>query len=703
MHLARKRHSSEPRSTRVRTGVGLIAAVPLAIVSVGIGLPVATVAGTYAAIQSRAAPAEGAKQSEKAGGAGEDLGATDALAAITQGELRAFVEKLVQNYTGREVSVGRLDVDLGLDVVEVRAGDIALANADWGRTKQMLTVNALKVRVDVASLLTGSIVAPLVDVDGAKVIYAVNESGETNLPLPKTESKESKPFKLANLPLIRDANFKDSTVVYRNFQTGAETELDLAKASFAAREGEPMKLAADGRYDGEPLKIDASGGTWQALTEQTGKAFPVDLKASLGSLTASASGSIGQPAKLQGVDLKVDLSADEIPAVYPIAKTFVQPTPALHLASHLTSETGDQGTTRYTLADLDAGLDKSEITDGKLTLTMAGPRPRVEGRVRASQFWFDDLTSYFSSPKPEAKKDTGGVLPESSFWPLAAFQAADANIDFDLGQFHGFGLYFDMLSGTATTDDGVFRFQPLHGTRGEAEMTTYVSVYSNALPVKTDVKADISRLSLERRIGDVPVASVPITGRLGGRANLGMKGNSIADMAGTANGEIVFTVDNGQVSGLLLELLGLDIAETLGLVVSEGDEDAPVPIRCALGNLPVKDGVVDLKTFVIDTADTVIKADGTIGLGAETLDLKVVPYPKDFSLLSLRSPIGIEGTFSEPEIFTDPIGIGVETTADKVINAILTPIAGLLPPFDTESDADSNCRKLVEQAGVSAE
>ncbi len=519
----------------------------------------------------------------------------------------------------------------------------------------------------------------------------------------KDKGKQSKPFSLASLPLVRDASLTDTTVIYRNAQTGVETELELAKASFAAPEGEPIKLAADGTYDGAALKIDASGGSWQTLTGQGGKAFPVDLKAAVGALSANVAGSIAEPAKLEGLDLKVEVDADEIPSIYPIGKTFVQPTPALHLAGHLTSETGEQGTTRFTLADLDASLDKSEITDGKLTLTMAGPRPRVEGRIRASQFWFDDLTSYFCSPKPQAKKESAGVLPESSFWPLPAFRAADANVDFDLGQFHGFGLYFDMLSGTATTDDGTFQFSPLHGTRGDADMVTYVSVYSNASPVKTDVKAEVHRLNLERRVGDVPVASVPITGRLGGRANLGMKGNSIASMAGTANGEIVFTVDNGQLSGLLLELLGLDIAESLGLVVSEGDEDAPVPIRCALGNLPVKDGVVDLKTFVIDTADTVIKADGTVGLGAETLDLKVVPYPKDFSLLSLRSPIGIEGTFSAPEIFTDPVGIGVETTADKVINAILTPIAGLLPPFDTGSDADSNCRKLVEQAGVSAE
>lgn len=684
---------------------GLLAALPLACGATLVGGPGAVLATLLIADLSRAAPADTTKPSAAAAAApqqGEsgDLGAGDALAAITQGELRSFIAKAVQSYTGRAFSVDRLDVDLGLDAIEVRAGGITLANADWGRAEDMLTVDSLKARIDVGALFTGSIVAPLVDIDGARVVYAINENGESNLPLPKTKREQQKPFSLASLPLVREAKLNDVTAIYRNLKTGVNTELDLSNASLAVPEGEPMTLTADGRYDGAPLKLDVRGGTWQALTEQTDKAFPVNLDLALAALTASASGSIAEPATLQGIDLKVDLNADEIPTVYPIGGVFVRPTPALRFAGHLTSQTDEAGTTRYTIANLDAGLGESKITDGVLTVSMAGPRPRVEGRIRASRFWFDDLTAYFSAPKPKEDKSTG-VLPTSSFWPLPAFRAANANLDFELADFRGFGLYFDMLSGTATTSDGVFRFEPLHGTRGEAEMTTWVSVYSNADPVKTDVKAEVSRLNLDRRVDNLPVANVPVTGRLSSRVNLGMDGNSIARMAGTANGDIVFAIDKGQASGLLLELLGLDVAESLGLLVSEDDEDVPVAIRCALGNVPVDDGVMSLKTFVIDTADTVIKADGTVGLGEETLDLEVVPYPKDFSLLSLRAPIGIQGTFAKPEIFTDPAGIGVESTADKVINAILTPIAGLLPPFDTGLDEDSDCRKLMEEAGIS--
>lgn len=704
MHVFSRPIETSPNLWSLRRVSGLVAAVSVAVVSCGIGLATAIFGGIHAASLTRAAPAEDPKQAGTAAGQREQGGgidAGDALAAITQGELRSFVEQAVQSYIGRDVSIGRLDVDLGWDVLEVRAGDIALANADWGRAEEMLTIASLKTRLDPSSLLTGRIVLPLVDIDGAKVIYAVNESGEANLPLPQGKQKDKKPFSLADLPLLREATLTDTTVIYRNLQTGVQAEVELATASFDAPENEPVSLAADGSYDGHALRIDASGGSWETLTGSAEEAFPIDLKASLGALTTSVTGSIAQPAKLQGIDLKVELDADEIPAVYPIAQTFVQPTPALHLAGHVTSETRDQ-VTRWTLADIDASLGESEITDGLLTLTMAGPRPRVEGRVRASRFWFDDLTSYFSAPEPKAKEEGAGVLPTSSFWPLPAFQAADANLDFELADFRGFGLYFDMLSGTATTDDGLFQFSPIRGTRGEAQTTTYVSVYSNADPVKTDVKAEVSRLNLDRRIDDLPVASVPVTGRLSSRVKLGMDGNTIARMAGTANGEIVFAMDKGQFSGLLLELLGLDVAESLGLVVSEDDDDAPVAVRCALGNLPVENGVVSLKTFVIDTADTVIKADGTVGLGKETLDLEVVPYPKDFSLLSLRAPIGIQGTFAKPEIFSDPAGIGVESTADKVINAILTPIAGLLPPFDTGLDDDSNCRKLMEEAGVSA-
>ncbi len=694
MAIAKPRSGTATRGTSWRYALGLTAAMPLAVLGSAFGLVVAIVASAYVVGLTRAATSQGGMKTETSG----------IISAIIGDGLGAVAERVVGKYTDRKFAIrGGLNVDLGWPIVTVSADDVHFANAAWAERPEMLTLKSMRIGLDVAALLTGDIVLPLIELTRPRLYLATSESGESNLPFPTRGSDEGGGLKPAGLPLVRKLTVADATLAYRNGKTGVDTDLHLDHASFAAAEGEPMRLSTNGVYQGQPLKIDAEGGTWAALTGKPDKAFPLDASATLGGFSAKTSGTIAEPAVLKGIDLIIRMDGDAMPAVYPFAGIFAAPTPAVHLAGHLTSETRERGK-RWTLSDIDARLGRSEITGGQLGLVMGGARPFVEGTLRASKFWFDDVTSFFSSPDkgPPPKEQHSGILPESSFWPLAAFDLADVDVDLRLGQFHGFGLAFDMLAGNVTVDKGVLRFEPLRASRGEAEAVVYLSLYSNATPVKTDVKVDLNRLNLDRIAGDVPLASVPITGRLGGKIGLGMQGNSIARMLGTANGAMVFAMDQGQASGLLIELLGLDIAESIGLVVTDGDEDTPVPIRCAVADMKFEGGTMDVRHFVIDTEDTVIIVDGAVAMGPETLNLKVVPHPKDFSLLSLRSPIGIEGTFAEPEVFTDPAGIGVETTADKVINAILTPIAGLLSPIDSGLGEAGGCRKLIEEAGRGA-
>jgi hypothetical protein len=64
----------------------------------------------------------------------------------------------------------------------------------------------------------------------------------------------------------------------------------------------------------------------------------------------------------------------------------------------------------------------------------------------------------------------------------------------------------------------------------------------------------------------------------------------------------------------------------------------------------------------------------------------------------MRNPVRIQGTFADPSIFTDPAGLGVNTTVKKIVNAVLTPVIGLLPPIDEGVGKDSDCAALIEQA-----
>jgi uncharacterized protein involved in outer membrane biogenesis len=255
-------------------------------------------------------------------------------------------------------------------------------------------------------------------------------------------------------------------------------------------------------------------------------------------------------------------------------------------------------------------------------------------------------------------------------------------------------LPFDRLETKLTLDAGTLKLQPAVIRIGEGTVRTNLSLYGSETPVRVDVDTRIERVNIREFLRGSRFAQETV-GTLGGRAQLRATGTSVAQILGSADGEVFAVMAGGKISHLMIELAGLDIAEALGAAV-KGDK--PITIRCIVADLPAQQGVFTTRTLIFDTTDTIVQGNGTINMREETADLTLIPLPKDFSPLSLRNPIRIQGTFADPSIFTDPAGLGVNTTIKKIVNAVLTPVIGLLPPIDEGVGKDSDCGALIEQA-----
>ena len=105
---------------------------------------------------------------------------------------------------------------------------------------------------------------------------------------------------------------------------------------------------------------------------------------------------------------------------------------------------------------------------------------------------------------------------------------------------------------------------------------------------------------------------------------------------GSADGDVGLGLGRGRISNLIMELAGLDIAESLKFLLTE---DRQIPIRCAFADFGVEDGLMTSRALAFDSTDTIIVGEGTINLKDERLDLLLRPRPKDRSILSLRSPL----------------------------------------------------------------
>ena len=191
---------------------------------------------------------------------------------------------------------------------------------------------------------------------------------------------------------------------------------------------------------------------------------------------------------------------------------------------------------------------------------------------------------------------------------------------------------------------------------------------------------------LERWIHQERKSGVPpfVSGRMNGRANLKGEGRSTGEILATLDGTARTELQGGAVSHLLVEAGGLDIAQALG-VLFKGDD--ALPVQCAVADLVAQDGVFRPRVMVLDTADSSVWVDGTLSLATEALDLRAVVMPKDFSPLTLRTPLRVSGSFGNPEVSVEKGPLGLKL-AGAVLLGLINPLAALIPLIDP-GDADA--------------
>ncbi|HYN55010.1 MAG TPA: AsmA family protein [Methylotenera sp.] len=176
-----------------------------------------------------------------------------------------------------------------------------------------------------------------------------------------------------------------------------------------------------------------------------------------------------------------------------------------------------------------------------------------------------------------------------------------------------------------------------------------------------------------------------VTGFLNGKAKLMGKGNSTAQLLDSLNGDISLYVRNGKISHLIVEAVGLDIAQAVGILM-KGDK--PIVMECAVMNFKAKQGILKTNVALIDTPVTTIVLDGDINMGKEQFDLRMMAEPKNFSPFTVRSPIHLTGTFLNPNVAPDTAPIGARV-AGGILLALINPLAAIIPFLDPGKAKDN--------------
>ncbi|NZA28294.1 AsmA family protein [Luteimonas sp. SJ-92] len=597
------------------------------------------------------------------------------------------VERAVESRTGRSFEIaGDLDVDPGLETT-IRADALRLGNASWAEEADMASAERLELRIALPSLLSrrGARI-PEIRLVKPRLRLETGPEGGGNWDF--GPSGGGAPPRLERLWV------EDGRLLF--VDAAHDTRIDAVVASRESRrEGgaPPVGIEGEGRWRGNPFRMEGTAQSPLDLQDNE-RAYRIDLHASAGATRAHARGALVDPFRLQRFDLQMALSGRDLEDLYPLLGIAMPSTPPYSLDGRFRRE---GNVWHYT--GFEGKVGDSDLA-GDVTVEVGGDRPFLRADLVSDLLDLDDLAGFVGAPPQAGDGETanetqreqarqqaasGRVLPDTPY-ELDKLQAMDADVRLRASRIDAPALPLDDMEAHLLLENGRVTLDPLNFGVAGGDIRSTVRMNANEQPIRTRLDARIQGLQLARLFPDSTLAEDAV-GDIGGMAAISGTGNSVAKMLGSASGDIAVGMGPGKISNLLVELAGVDIAEALRFLIAG---DRVIPIRCAFGDFAVQDGVMEARALAFDTTDTIILGEGSISLRDESLDLVLKPRPKDRSILTLRSPLVVDGTFRDPGFRPDMGRLGLRGALAVALGSIAPP-AALLATIDLGGGEDSDC------------
>ena len=584
------------------------------------------------------------------------------------------VERQVEARTGRAFEIrGDLDVDLGHTTV-VTADRLQLGNADWAERPVMASTDRLRVGIEVWPLLRGDVRIPELRLDRPRAFLEKGPGGVGNWVFDDDDPADDPPE-------FRSLWIEDGHLQVVDAAADTMVELDLGSVPAGKDDAAPAIIGTgSGRWQGNPFVVEGRAESPLELRNRE-RPYRLDVRASAGDTHAHARGTLVDPLRLTDFDLQLALSGADLEDLYPLLGLALPPTPAYALDGHFFR---DGNAWHYD--DFEGKVGDSDLA-GDANVDASGDRPYLRADLASNRLDLEDLGGFIGAPpgKPAAVAARGRLLPDTPY-DLEKLGAMDADVRLRAARIVGTRLPLDDMDAHLLLEGGLLRLDPLDFGVAGGNVRSTIRLDGRESPIRVQAQAAVRGLDLKRLMPQAELAQGAI-GRIGGDIALAGSGNSVAKMLATSSGDVALGMGRGQVSNLLMEYAGLDIAEALKFLITG---DRKVPVRCAFADFAVEGGVMSARALAFDTTDTIIVGEGNVDLRNETLAMTLRPRPKDRSLFVFRSPLLLRGTFADPSFSPDPARVGLRAAIALALGSIAPP-AALLATIELGPGGDAEC------------
>lgn len=512
-----------------------------------------------------------------------------------------------------------------------------------------------------------------VQADTLSLVWQRDAQGRTPWPLKPGGGGSGEP---APLPRI------DALVIRNGSARVDDVPLQLqAEARFSTQADSRWTADLRGALRGQQLALhaEASGGLALLSSPEAG-APPVQLRAELshGPERLAFNGTAASLLDARALDGQLQVRGRSLAAVGRPFGVTLPNTPPFELTGRLQHDSGV-----WQLGGVRARIGASRL-GGDFAFDTRAERPMLSGLLRGGPLRLADLgPAVGADDRPDRP---GRVLPDRAF-DLPSLKAMDARVAVALQQLDLGTAKLEPLApvnASLVLEGGVLTLNHLNAGVAGGEIAGSARLDTRPMPPLWQASLDVRGLAIERwlKTDTQRLADDPITGRLRARLDVDGRGRSTAELLGNLNGPVQLRLENGSVSHLLTEAMGLDLAQGLGLLL-RGDKR--LALNCARVDGRFAGGVLRPRTALMDNKDSRIDLDGRISLKDESLDLRLVASPKDFSPLTLRAPVRVQGTLADPRVALEGKRLGGRALAALALGS-LSPPAALLAFIDPGED-----------------
>jgi len=620
-----------------------------------------------------------------------------------------------------------------------------------GEPTDMVRIGQLQVSLSIPALFKGEVLLPYLGIDDSDINLVRDSKHGANWDF--AAGGPSKPStQPTRLPVLGSLHLGGGHLVVADEIRKLHFNGTLAADQAANGGAQSLSLKGDGSINEEPFELTATGDP--LITAENHKPYTLASDIRAGRTKVKSRITINKPFDMGSVVADLSASGDDLADLYYLSGLALPNTAPYSVSGHLRRDgtllkltnfkgtlgnsdihgtmsietaaarpilTADLATRLLDIKDLGptlgtraatnpSSLSKQQAREQNPVASTAKARAATAHAAQTASNTADSnagSTEQLHGAKPKSgetrtaeaheadeKAAKGETLLPDAKLDLKRIRGMDANVRYRAEAVKTEKLSINQISLVLRLDKGVMTFTPVAFTLPQGTLTSNIRI---------DGSQDIPVIAIDSRLTAVRLSQFkmkdgqePLDGTMVGRAILHGRGKSLHEVGSTAEGSLTVVVPHGDIRNAFAELLGINAANGLGLLLTKNQEKTG--IRCGVANFKAEGGVFAAQDIVIDTDKVLITGKGEVDLGTEVLDLTINGRPKKFRFFRIKSPIAVGGTLSKPKVGLKPGNTPGQVALATALGVLATPLASVLACVDPGLAKDADCGALLAEA-----